>query len=91
MASQNYPVGTRILFPDIPALLIHDERGFSGLSLVCTHLGCTVEQKNGGFVCPCHGSRYDEQGGVRHGPAEKALYSLRIETTGDDRLHLYLH
>jgi cytochrome b6-f complex iron-sulfur subunit len=71
-------------------VLIHDENGFSALSLICTHLGCTVEQKAEGFVCPCHGSRYDLNGAVQHGPAAKALHVLRLETTNDGHLHLYL-
>ena len=33
--------------------------GSSALSLVCTHLGCTVDESADGFACPCHGSRYD--------------------------------
>ncbi len=45
------------------------------ISSVCTHLGCTVawnaEQKQ--FLCPCHGSRYDPQGRVVHGPARRNL------------------
>lgn len=42
---------------------------------VCTHLGCTVEWKadRNHFVCPCHGSQYDAQGRVVHGPAKRSL------------------
>jgi cytochrome b6-f complex iron-sulfur subunit len=42
---------------------------------ICTHLGCTVKwntQKNH-FICPCHGSEYDSQGKVLHGPAKRSL------------------
>ena len=86
---QNYPIGSRSLIPDVPALLIHNKNGFSALSLVCTHLGCTVEQKDNGFACPCHGSRYDANGNVLRGPAQKPLRSLRVEITSDQ--HLILH
>ena len=75
----NYPIGSQTLLPDVPAVLFHRQAGFTALSLVCTHLGCTVEQKAGGFTCPCHGSQYDENGKVLRGPAKKALTSLRIE------------
>ena len=85
----NYPIGSRSLIPDVPALLIHTENGFSALSLVCTHLGCTVEQNANGFACPCHGSRYDANGNVLRGPAQKPLRSLRVEITSDH--HLILH
>ena len=85
----NYPVGSRTVLPDVPALLIHGPTGFSALSLVCTHLGCTVESQTDGFTCPCHGSKFDLQGNVRRGPAGKALNSLRTGITSDGNLHLY--
>ena len=87
--AEDYPPGSRTLLSDPPALLLHTESGFSALSLVCTHLGCTVEQKADGFVCPCHGSRYDANGAVTHNPAAKPLASLRIKTTEDGRLILH--
>jgi len=77
--ADRYPVGSRTPILSIPALLIHDEDGFRALSLVCTHLGCTVEQQAAGFACPCHGSRFDANGNVTHGPAGAPLRSLRVE------------
>ena len=85
----NYPIGSRSLVPDVPALLIHNQNGFSALSLVCTHLGCTVEQKDSGFECPCHGSRYDANGKVLRGPAQKALRALRVEVNSTGNLILH--
>ena len=87
--ADNYPEGSRSLIADIPAMLSHNRGGFTALSLVCTHLGCTVEQKAGGFACPCHGSRYDANGNVLQGPAQKPLRMLRVEITADK--HLVLH
>jgi len=87
--ASNYPVGSRSFIPDVPAVLIHAAGGFSALSLVCTHLGCTVEQKDDGFACPCHGSRYDGDGNVLRGPAQKPLRSLRVEITSDQYLILH--
>ncbi|MCW5313599.1 Rieske 2Fe-2S domain-containing protein [Nostoc sp. KVJ3] len=46
----------------------------------CTHLGCTVEwdlEKNH-FICPCHGSQYDSQGRVIHGPAKRSLPLITV-------------
>lgn len=46
---------------------------------VCTHLGCIpTERKNmtaaeGGWLCACHGSRYDTSGRVTQGPAPRNL------------------
>ena len=84
-----YPPGSRTVLPDTPALLIHNQDGFSALSLVCTHLGCTVESKPEGFTCPCHGSRFDTLGKVTRGPAQKNLHSLRTGITDDGNLHVY--
>lgn len=84
-----YPLGSRSLIAEVPAVLIHSASGFTALSLVCTHLGCTVEQKDGGFACPCHGSLYDVNGKVLRGPAQKALRALRVEITADK--HVVLH
>ncbi len=88
-SASRYPVGSRTMLPEIPAMLISRENGFTALSLVCTHLGCTVEQADGGFRCPCHGSRYDAQGNVERGPARQSLKQLRVEvTTGG---HVLVH
>jgi cytochrome b6-f complex iron-sulfur subunit len=87
--ASSYPLNSRTLLADIPAVLLHTESGFSALSLICTHLGCTVEQKDGIFACPCHGSRFDTDGKVIHGPAAKPLQSLRVEVTAEGNLKLF--
>lgn len=87
--ASDYPPGSRSLIADVPAILIHEVGGFTALSLICTHLGCTVEQKDDGFVCPCHGSRYNADGQVTRGPAQKALRVLPVEQNAEG--HLVLH
>jgi cytochrome b6-f complex iron-sulfur subunit len=87
--ASNYGLESRTVLPEIPAILIRDDRGFTAMSLTCTHLGCTVEIKPDGFSCPCHGSRFDLDGQVKRGPASKALVSLRVEIDPDGNLHLY--
>jgi cytochrome b6-f complex iron-sulfur subunit len=89
--ASNYPPGSRTVLPDVPAVLVRSDNTFSALSLVCTHLGCTVESRPEGFNCPCHGSRFDLQGKLLRGPAAKPLAALRVETTPDGKLKLYLH
>jgi Rieske Fe-S protein len=85
----DYLVGSRTSIPEIPALLIHTESGFTALSLTCTHLGCTLEPNETGFACPCHNSSFDAQGNVTHGPAVKPLRSLRIEITEDESIKVF--
>ena len=87
--AENYPPGTQSVRADIPASLIHSEKGFSALSLICTHLGCAVGPSASGFTCPCHGSQFDLQGRVTHGPANKNLQVLRVEQTADGHLHVF--
>jgi cytochrome b6-f complex iron-sulfur subunit len=89
-SESDYPRGSRTMLMYIPAVLIHDNSGFMALSLVCTHLGCTVEQKGREYECPCHGSKYDDKGYVMRGPASTALKKLRVEVneTGNVILHM---
>ncbi|XHU96203.1 MAG: FAD-dependent oxidoreductase [cyanobacterium endosymbiont of Rhopalodia gibba] len=50
------------------------------ISLTCTHQGCTVSrQTDGTFLCPCHGTLYDDQGKVFRGPAKQNLPRYKID------------
>ncbi|XP_061336809.1 cytochrome b6-f complex iron-sulfur subunit, chloroplastic [Gastrolobium bilobum] len=46
-----------------------------GINAVCTHLGCVVpwNRAENRFICPCHGSQYNDQGRVVRGPAPLSL------------------
>jgi len=56
---------------------------------ICTHLGCIVaHNESGGFACPCHGSRYNEQGEVTRGPAPSALSWLELSLSPDGQLQV---
>jgi cytochrome b6-f complex iron-sulfur subunit len=57
---------------------------FSALTAVCTHEGCTITGQSGqAFVCPCHGSRFDQTGGVLNGPASRPLRQFATQLAGD--------
>lgn len=47
------------------------EGGLHTVSPRCTHMGCLVSWNNGeeSWDCPCHGSRFDDNGQVIHAPA----------------------
>ena len=56
-----------------------------GLNAVCTHLGCVVPW-NGSenkFICPCHGSQYDNTGKVVRGPAPLSLALVHTNVSND--------
>jgi len=77
------PAGGALLFRDERVALLRDDNGFYGLSLVCTHLGCTVTVTPEALACPCHGSRFDRQGRVLSGPAKVALKRMDVEQRGE--------
>lgn len=61
-------------------VFISDSNSQTAMSLTCTHQGCTVsQQKDGTFLCPCHGALYDGQGKVLKGPAKQNLPRYRIQ------------
>jgi Rieske Fe-S protein len=88
-AALDFPLGTTKIITQSQIFLTHEVDGFHALSLICPHLGCTVELTKDGFRCPCHGSRYDLQGHVKNGPSVKPLQALRIEE--DSAHHLICH
>ena len=62
------------------AYVIGTSGGVYALSAVCTHLGCIARYKSDEKViaCPCHGSRFDLEGNVIHGPAPRPLPWLDV-------------
>jgi cytochrome b6-f complex iron-sulfur subunit len=85
----NYPLNSRTILAEPPAVVLHTEHGFSALSRVCTHLGCTLESNIQGFACPCHGSHFDANGNVRHRPADRPLEALRVKVTEQGNLKIF--
>lgn len=60
------------------------QEGFSALTAVCTHEGCTITGINGGnFQCPCHGSQFTSGGAVVRSPATRALTTYATALAGN--------
>lgn len=59
-----------------------DEQGaLHALSAKCTHLGCVVHfnAAERSWDCPCHGSRFDINGTMLHGPATAPLEPAELK------------
>jgi Rieske Fe-S protein len=68
--------------PGRSVALFRDAQGVHALSTICTHLGCVVKSGAEGFECPCHGSRYAQDGTVTKGPAPRPLNWLKVTHSG---------
>ena len=52
---------------------------YEGFSAVCTHTACIVAAVSDGTInCPCHGSRFNLDGTVANGPAERSLSVRKV-------------
>ncbi len=87
--ASSYPPGSRTVIADARAVVLHTGSGFSAMSLVCPHLGCTVALAPAGYACPCHGSRFNLDGSVRNGPASQPMTTLTVEEMPDGKLILH--
>jgi cytochrome b6-f complex iron-sulfur subunit len=78
---EKHPAGDRNLVQglkgDASYLIVSPEGKIEdyALNAVCTHLGCVVpwNKAENKFMCPCHGSQYNNQGKVVRGPAPLSL------------------
>ena len=57
--AENFAAGAAVYDEQAGVFVKRDGDGLRAMSAACTHLGCTVRRHDDGFVCPCHGSRYD--------------------------------
>ncbi len=78
VASSDLPPGGALVYKEARIALIRDQDKAYALSLVCTHLGCTVSVLPERLICPCHGSSFDRSGQVLEGPARQALQRLSV-------------
>ena len=74
-------VGSARLVEAGPFIIARDEDGLYAMSALCTHMGCTLTVDGERLPCPCHGSVFDANGQVVHGPARAPLdhYSVTVD------------
>nr|MDA3832762.1 Rieske (2Fe-2S) protein [Spirochaetales bacterium] len=77
------PLRGALVFKRSRVVIIRRETEVFALSLVCTHLGCTVNVTAENIICPCHGSIFDRDGKVLKGPSDKPLERLEVEEQGE--------
>lgn len=77
------PAGGALVYRESRIAVVREGGRYYALSLVCTHLGCTVEVTPKTVACPCHGSVFDRSGKVVRGPAERPLERYEIEDRGE--------
>jgi Rieske Fe-S protein len=84
-----YAVGSLQIVPGVNAFMGRDANGLYAMSAVCTHQGCILDTLGttwtAGVGCHCHGSQFDGNGAVTHGPAGRPLQHFRVDvdtTTG---------
>jgi cytochrome b6-f complex iron-sulfur subunit len=87
IAQSELPVGAAkaITYAGLPAIVIRTPESIKAFSLVCTHLGCTIEWQEGQqeFYCPCHDGRFDQFGEVIAGPPPVPLEQFPVTVEGD--------
>ncbi len=85
----DFPVGSSRFFEKRKVFLFRDVNGFYTFSAVCPHLGCLVTRPpQGGFLCPCHGSVFDDSGNVLKKPAIRRLDSFSVSLARDGKIQI---
>lgn len=83
---EDFPVGSKRFLPQARAYVIRDDAGFRVTSALCTHLGCATNAVDWGYLCPCHGSKFDAWGRVLRGPAVTPLPWFKLSLAPDGQL-----
>jgi Rieske Fe-S protein len=77
-------VGGGKVFKDLEVVVTQPTVGqYEGFSAVCTHTACIIDTVAEGTInCPCHGSRFNLDGTVANGPAERPLTVRTVRVDG---------
>lgn len=82
--TSDVPVGSALI---VDAIVVTQPSAgvFKGFSSTCTHAGCAVNKVADGTIdCPCHGSKFNLDGTVAKGPAQKPLEAKTVVVEGDE-------
>lgn len=82
VAKGELPLQGALVYQEARVALMREGDAVYALSLVCSHLGCTVNVTPTELVCPCHGSSFDRQGRVLKGPADRQLLRYQVVERG---------
>lgn len=77
------PAQGALVFRESRVAIISEGKELYALSLVCSHLGCTVNVTSRELICPCHGSVFSRHGEPLKGPAVQPLQRLQLQDQGD--------
>ena len=76
-----------------PVVVIRDDGGVYAMTTICTHQQCDMSRSGSitstGLACRCHGSRFDLDGNVTVGPANRPLDHFAV--TVDDQGNITVH
>ena len=71
---EELPAGSVRVLTEHNLFVFGTPEGVYAISAICSHLGCIVSRlPDGGFDCPCHGSKFNARGQVFAGPAPSGL------------------
>lgn len=64
-------------------VILKEDNSLIAIEHTCTHMGCLVEwnKQENLFICPCHNSKFQEDGKVVEGLAisDLPIYQVKIE------------
>jgi Rieske Fe-S protein len=81
------PVGgtKTVAYGSSPVIVLRTAESIRAYSMICTHLGCTVQWQEAPkeFYCPCHDGRFDQFGEVLAGPPPVPLEQIQVTVEGE--------
>src|ERR1700676_764971 len=83
-----YPVHSVTFLQEQQVYIVRMAEGFYAVSAVCTHLGCITawHPEHELIECPCHGSKFKDDGAKVAGPAPRPLPHFAVSLTADGEL-----